>query len=126
MKECNDCRACPHNEIDGLEMTFHGGDEERSGGVFVIETKAPAGTELESHVHAHGHVSVLVSGTARVTVEGEEELLDGYTVVTIPPNTQHSVEAVTDIVWLCLWSNDVAPKEQAEEFVDSINRSIEE
>ena len=116
VKECNDCRACPHNEIEGLEMAYHGGDE-YSGGVFVIETRAPAGTELESHVHKHGHVSVLVSGTARVTIEEQTQELTGYQTVTIPANTWHSVEAVTDVIWLCLWSNDVAPKQEAEEFV---------
>jgi hypothetical protein len=39
----------------------------------------------------------------------------GYRMLTVPAHTRHTVVAVTDIVWLCLWSDDVAPREQAQE-----------
>lgn len=97
-----------------LGIQFFGGDDE-AGNVFVVETKAPAGHMLESHVHAHAHTSVLVSGTAKVTIDGVEEVMTGYRMVTVPKNTKHSVEAVTNIVWLCLWAGDLAPRELAEE-----------
>lgn len=99
------------------EIQFHGGDA-ASGGVFVVETVAPSGYLLESHKHAHAHMSVLVSGVAEVTIDGVTELLSGYTMVKIPANTVHKVQAVTDIIWLCLWADSVAPKEQA---VESLN-----
>lgn len=97
-----------------MDIQFHGGDAE-SGNVFAVETRAEAGYLLESHVHAHSHMSVLVSGTADVTIAGETKRLTGYQLLTVPANTQHTVRAVTDVVWLCLWADHLAPKEQATE-----------
>jgi quercetin dioxygenase-like cupin family protein len=99
-----------------MEIQFHGGDAD-SGDVFVVETIAPAGHLLESHQHEHSHLSVLVSGTADVTVDGKTERMTGYRMVSIPANTVHKVQAVTDIVWLCLWADALAPKKQA---IDSL------
>ena len=95
-----------------MNIHFHGGDEE-SGKVFVVETVAEAGYMLESHQHDHAHSSVLVSGTADVTIDGKTERLTGYKLVIIPANTKHRVVAITDIIWLCLWADDVAPKKLA-------------
>lgn len=97
-----------------MEIEFHGGDAE-SGNVFAVQTRAEAGYMLESHVHEHSHMSVLVSGTADVTIAGKTERLTGYQLLTIPANTKHSVQAVTDVVWLCLWADAIAPKQQAAE-----------
>jgi quercetin dioxygenase-like cupin family protein len=95
-------------------IKFFGG-EEADGNVFVVETTAPAGHMLESHVHPHAHTSVLVSGTAIVTIDGVEQELTGYCTATVPANTRHSVYAKTDIIWLCLWAGDLAPRQLAEE-----------
>jgi quercetin dioxygenase-like cupin family protein len=95
-----------------MHIQFHGGDAD-SGDVFVVETACQAGMVLESHQHEHSHLSVLVSGTADVTIDGKTERMTGYRVVSIPANTVHKVHSVTDIVWLCLWADSVAPKEQA-------------
>lgn len=97
-----------------MEIKFHGGDNE-SGDVFIVETIAEAGYKLDSHKHSHSHMSVLVSGIAYVTVDGIRELHTGYKIITIPSNTIHSVEALTDIVWLCIWADGIAPKELAKE-----------
>lgn len=96
-----------------MNIQFHGGADD--GGVFIVETRADAGTTLESHQHAHAHTSVLVSGTADVTIDGKTERICGYRIVTIPANTVHKVHAVTGVVWLCLWADHLAPKEQAME-----------
>lgn len=98
------------------EVAFHGGDM-ASGNVFVIETRAPAGTMLEAHRHAHGHVSILAEGTARVTLDGAVEERTGPCVVIIPPNVEHKIEAMTDIVWYCNWAADVVDYEAARESV---------
>lgn len=111
------------SEILGLK--FHGGDED-SGNVFAVETKASAGYLLESHIHEHSHMSVLVSGVADVTIDGKVQRLNGYSVVTIPRNTQHKVQAVTDIVWLCLWAGDIAPKEQAHDSLKLVSTCLSE
>jgi quercetin dioxygenase-like cupin family protein len=97
-----------------MDIQFHGGDAD-SGNVFAVETRAEAGYLLESHVHEDSHMSVLVSGTADVTIDGKTERMTGYKLLTIPANTRHSVQAVTDVVWLCLWADAIAPKQQAQE-----------
>ena len=95
-----------------MHIKFHGGDEE-SGEVFVVETKAEAGVRMGTHTHAHAHLGVLVSGTARVTVAGHSEVMTGYRMVQIPAGCTHEIEAITDMVWLCLWADHLADKEQA-------------
>jgi quercetin dioxygenase-like cupin family protein len=97
-----------------LGISYHGADEQ-SGNVFVVETVAKAGMMLQSHQHAHGHLSVLVSGTALVDIDGHTEQMTGYRLVTIPPGVRHSICAVTDVIWLCLWSGDEAPRDQVVE-----------
>lgn len=104
-----------------LGIKFHGGDDD-SGNVFAVETIAQAGYLLESHKHEHSHMSVLVSGTADVTIDGVTERMTGYRLVTIPKNTHHKVVAVTDIVWLCLWAGDIAPRKLAEESLKLIHQ----
>jgi quercetin dioxygenase-like cupin family protein len=93
-----------------VDIQFHDGGDE---GVFIVETTAPAGKVLVSHRHDHAHMSVLVSGTADVTIDGRTERMTGYRMVSIPANTQHKVAAVTNVIWLCLWADHLAPKEKA-------------
>lgn len=95
-------------------IRYIGGDEAH-GEVFVVETKAPKGYELGSHLHKHAHTSILVSGEADVTVAGITKRYSGYSLITVPANTTHTVKAVTDIVWLCLWSRQHAPRDEVED-----------
>ncbi|URA07046.1 short tail fiber adhesin [Xanthomonas phage Elanor] len=95
------------------QISYRGGDE-ASGNVVVVETIAPAGWELQSHRHKHAHTSVLVSGTADITIEGVTKRMTGYQLVTVPANSVHHVSAVTPIVWLCLWAGELAPREEIE------------
>jgi quercetin dioxygenase-like cupin family protein len=91
-------------------------DDEESD-VFVVETFAEAGYELGSHTHEHSHMSLLVSGKAVVTIDGVDTFYDGYNWIHVPANTTHQVKAVTDIIWLCIWADHLAPKQEA---LDSI------
>lgn len=97
-----------------IGIRFHGGDDD-SGNVFAVETTAQAGQILESHKHEHSHMSVLAAGVADVTIDGERRRVVGPCVLTVPKDTQHQVEAVTDVSWYCLWADHLAPKEQAEQ-----------
>ena len=97
-----------------MDIKFFGGDKD-SGEVFAVETRAEAGYLLESHVHKHGHLSILAEGTADVEVGGHVTRMKGPCTVTIPPDTQHRVQAVTDIVWYCLWADYLADKQQAQD-----------
>lgn len=103
-----------------MDIQFFGGDED-SGSVFVVETKIDAGYMINSHKHRHPHSSILVSGIADVTIGGVRTRIDGYKILTIPKDTTHTVEAVTDVVWLCLWSIDEVSNEEAKEAVELVN-----
>lgn len=92
-----------------MEMKFHGGD---NGEPFIIEYQVEDGFLLESHKHEHPHLSVLVSGTAAVTIDGITELKTGYCTVSVPGNTYHQVVAITPIVWLCIWPGDHAESQK--------------
>jgi quercetin dioxygenase-like cupin family protein len=94
------------------DITFHGGDDE-SGAVFMVQTKAPAGTILGQHRHDHSHLSYLVSGTAIVDVDDCSTEYVGPCPLTIGAGKEHLVVAVTDIVWLCLWSAELGMQEKA-------------
>lgn len=102
---------------EALSIKYIGGNQE-AGNVVVVETRAPEGHCLQSHRHKHAHTSVLVSGKARLIVDGEESEIEGYCLVTIPAGTSHEVQALTDIIWLCLWSGELAP---VDEIRDSLN-----
>ncbi len=97
-----------------IGIRFHGGDDE-SGHVFAVETTAQAGQVLQSHKHEHSHLSVLAAGIADVTIAGAKQRRIGPCLLTIPKNTHHQIEAITDVAWYCLWADDLAPKEQAVE-----------
>lgn len=98
-------------------IAFYGGDDE-SGEVFMVETKLKRGQYVGQHAHKHAHLSYLVSGEAMVTVEGISTYHVGPKAITIAAEKQHSVAAVTDIVWLCLWADHLAPKQEAFEAIE--------
>ena len=102
-----------------MDIQFFGGDED-SGKVFVVETKIDAGYLIESHKHRHAHTSVLVSGIADVTVDEVTTRMTGYKLVTIPKDTTHSIAAVTDVIWLCLWADDQVSSEEAKEALELV------
>jgi len=102
-----------------MDIQFFGGDED-SGKVFVVETKVDAGYMIESHKHYHAHTSVLVSGTADVTVDGVTKRMSGYKLVFIPKDTVHTIVAVTDVIWLCLWADDQVCNEEAKEALELV------
>jgi len=87
------------------------------GGVYVVETFAEAGTELQSHRHRHDHVSVLVNGHANLHMNGQVRAMRAYESLVIPAGVAHRVVAVTDIMWQCIWSSGVAPRREVHEFM---------
>ena len=102
-----------------MDIQFYGGDDD-SGKVFVVETKVDAGYMIESHKHRHAHTSVLVSGSAEVTVDGVTKRYDGYNIITIPRDTTHTIVAVTDVIWLCLWADDQVCNEEAKQALELV------
>lgn len=84
--------------LDDLGIEHHFGGNE-----YIKVGKFKAGTYLEQHKHKHDHLSVLVSGDADVTVDGETKSYRGFNVINIAAYKAHGVYAKTDCIWLCVW-----------------------
>ena len=78
-------------------------DVDESGGTVIQTARIPAGLWLGQHMHKHDHQSVLVSGKARLWIDGVAWSLEGFSLVLVEAHRSHAVEAVTDVIWLCVW-----------------------
>ena len=87
----------------GIEVTHHMPEDDH---VYMKRIDVPAGTELHNHKHTFTHKSILALGTARVTADGESQVINGPAVMTIKKGVQHKVEALSDIVWFCIHASD--------------------
>lgn len=76
------------------------------GGVYVKETRIPAGAALVQHKHAHDHLSYLASGTVELHVDGMVSTLTGPLGLTIEAGKHHGVKALTEALWLCIHATD--------------------
>jgi quercetin dioxygenase-like cupin family protein len=78
-----------------------------AGGIYAKETHIPAGVVLTQHEHPHDHLSILAKGDALLVVDGIEIALSGPKCLNIPAGRKHSVKAVSNIVWFCIWPEGV-------------------
>lgn len=83
-----------------------------SDGVYMKRIDVPVGVELHNHKHTFTHKSILASGMARVTADGESMVYRGPAVLTIEKGVQHKVVALTDIVWFCVHASDETDPEK--------------
>lgn len=88
----------------GVALAHHFGDD--GSGVYVKETRIPAGMALVMHTHTHTHKSVLCCGTARVRIGDDVRTVAGPAVLSVVCGVAHAVEAVTDCTWLCIHATD--------------------
>ena len=88
-----------------------------AGGVYAKEIRIPAGYRLKSHKHRYDHLSVLSSGEALISYGEEPFRVTGPAVVTILAGLEHSLEAITDLVWLCIHATDAADPATADELL---------
>ena len=59
--------------------------------------------EVETHVHTYDHLSLLASGTVRVTVDGVATVYTAPTAVTIHAGKVHHIAPLTpDCLWYCV------------------------
>ena len=84
-------------------------------GVYAKETRIPAGYVLVQHKHKHDHLSILASGSAEVTVDGETTVHTGPACLTIVADKHHGVKALTDVVWYCVHATDCTDIEKIDE-----------
>lgn len=85
----------------GVDVAHH-----FAGGAYIKSTNMPKGTTLGQHAHPHAHLSVLVKGTVRVTTGAWAKQFTGFRIIEIKAHIKHSIEALTDCIWLCVWSTD--------------------
>lgn len=78
------------------------------GGVYMKETRIPAGAALVQHRHAFDHLSYLVSGSVLLLVDGETRRVDAPACLTIEAHKHHGVRALVDSTWLCIWPESCA------------------
>lgn len=83
-------------EID-LQTKHHFSD-----GVYAKEMHLPAAHYAVSHQHTYDHVSMLHTGHARVTVDGEAKDYQAPAVILIRAHKAHRIDAITDVVWFCI------------------------
>jgi quercetin dioxygenase-like cupin family protein len=81
------------------------------GGVYVKETRIPAGSALVQHRHAFDHLSYLVSGSVEVHKDGAADVVHAPACLTIAAGAHHGVKALSDAVWLCIWPEAIADRD---------------
>jgi quercetin dioxygenase-like cupin family protein len=82
-----------------------------AGGVYMREQTLEAGREVEKHVHAYDHLSYLASGSASVEIDGSLQTLVAPAVLVVKAGQTHRIQALTDIVWLCIHAESLADAE---------------
>jgi quercetin dioxygenase-like cupin family protein len=56
-----------------------------------------AGASVHEHAHSNDEVWNVIEGELEVTIAGETRVVGASAAVIIPPNTPHSVKALTDV-----------------------------
>lgn len=93
--------------ISDMDIEHHFG-----GGMYIKETRFKAGDWGEKHTHSFDHLSVLVSGRVKLTVDNVSVELEGFQILTIQADKLHQVECLTDTVWLCCHATECTDPEK--------------
>jgi len=91
-------RPVPDLEAHGVDMAHLWADK----GYAKVYT-VPAGKAIRQHKHKINHNGILVLGTARLIFQGKVIELIAPATVNLIAHHVHGIEAVTDIVWACVW-----------------------
>lgn len=84
------------------------------GGVYAKETHIPANFILTQHKHKFDHLSVLASGSVLVKVDGVSQRVDAPACLTIAAGKEHSVSALTPVVWYCIHATEETDPERVD------------
>jgi quercetin dioxygenase-like cupin family protein len=98
----------------GVGVAHHFG-----GKAYVKETFIAAGLELTQHAHDHDHLAYLVSGQAVLQVDDEAHTISAPAPLLLKAGTVHGVKALTDVVWLCIWSTECTDPSLVDEAVEA-------
>jgi len=81
----------PSEEIPGFLGHFVHGEN-----MTMARWDVEAGAAFPEHSHPHEQISIVVSGTFELTMDGKTRVLGDGRMAVIPPNTTHSGTARTD------------------------------
>ncbi len=74
--------------------------------LYAKEIRLTAGQKICQHKHTYSHLAVLASGQVNVTVGNETVHYVSPKCIDIKANTNHEIEACTDVVWYCIHQTD--------------------
>lgn len=64
------------------------------------------GEKIGGHKHKYDHLSILASGSVKVSVDSYEKTFHAPTFITIPAEDIHNITALTeDVVWYCIFAD---------------------
>lgn len=98
----------------GVGVAHHFG-----GKAYVKETFIGAGMSLMQHAHDHDHLAYVVSGQAVLDVDGEVHTVSAPAPLLLKAGTVHGVTAITDVIWLCIWSTECTDPAKVDEAVEA-------
>ena len=102
----------PVQSMKDVDIKHHFG-----GGVYIKETRFPAGAEVLQHRHEYEHLAYLVRGRVEVVVDGKRSCFTGPCALTIGAGKHHGVRSKTDTVWLCIHATDCTDADQVDEII---------
>jgi len=85
-----------------------------SSGVYVKETRIPAGFVLVQHAHKHDHLSILASGSVELVVDGVKSVVHAPGCLTIAAGKHHGIKSLTDVVWYCVHATDCTDENEVD------------
>lgn len=85
-----DWQSHPLNECAQVKRMLSQADEAK---ISILLVKIPKGEDIPEHVHEHSSdILFTLSGVARMSVEGREEIeLKKGMLVAVPPDTRHRI-----------------------------------
>jgi len=85
-------------------------------GVYVKETRMPAGYVFVQHKHKFDHFSILASGSVELMIDGIRSEVHAPACLTIQANKHHGIKSLTDVVWYCIHATDCMDEDK----IDSV------
>jgi quercetin dioxygenase-like cupin family protein len=77
-----------------------------SGGVYLNKHTMEEGELLHKHTHTFSHTSVVAKGAVALYTPTTRTVYTAGDTVEMPPDTLHSVEALTAATWICVHIDD--------------------
>ena len=78
-----------------------------SKGTQTKETRIPAGVRLGQEVHEFDHQSICGKGRAKLFINDAVRFVEAGECINIEAGKVHQVQAITDVIWFCIWPDNI-------------------